>query len=254
MLIDLARNNSTEVLSLAYQTADTNRLRFMLYAVFSLLASLAVAGLAVYFGNKMAWQLEEMNDYLEEKVSERTESLLDTQKELVENNNELARLASTDPLTGLYNRNYMNDILLREHSRYQRYGQLFGIILIDIDHFKRVNDLHGHDAGDLILTQMAQQLKTAVRNSDFVARWGGEEFLICCSTIETWDIKAIAEHIRMTIAETEFDIIHKLTISLGCAIIQPEEDIGSLIKRSDIALYQAKNGGRNQTVVSAAVT
>ncbi len=250
-LIDLQRSNSKDVLSLAYQTSDDNRLRFVLYAVFSILGCLLMATLAVYFGNKMSGQLEEMNDYLEEKVSERTESLLDTQKELLEDNNELTRLASTDPLTGLFNRTYMNDVLKREYSRYQRYRQIFGIIIIDVDHFKQVNDSHGHDVGDLILTQIAHQLKTAVRNSDFVGRWGGEEFLICCTTIETGDIEAIAENIRIAIAETEFGIIKKLTISLGCAIIQPQEEIGSLIKRSDIALYQAKNDGRNQTMVSA---
>ena len=253
-LIDLERTISKDVLSLANQTSGENRFRFVLYAAFSILSSLLMAGLAVYFGNKMSRQLEEMNEYLEEKVSERTESLLDTQKELLENNNELTRLASTDTLTGLYNRAYMNDVLKREHSRYRRYRQHFGIILIDIDHFKQVNDSHGHDVGDLILTQMANQLKTAVRNSDFVGRWGGEEFLICSTTIEAGDIEAIAENIRIAISETKFDIINYLTISLGCAIIQPQEEIGSLIKRADVALYQAKNAGRNQTRVSTVNT
>jgi diguanylate cyclase (GGDEF)-like protein len=252
LLIDLQRENSTELLSLSDETADANRQRFMLYALFTIFASLAVGSIAVYSGNKLTRQLEEMNNYLEEKISERTESLLDTQKELLEDNTNLARLASTDPLTGLFNRNYMNDILQREYSRYQRYGQLFGIILIDVDHFKRVNDIHGHDVGDMVLTQVAQQLKAAVRNTDFVGRWGGEEFLICCSTTDTGDIEAIAENVRIIIAESEFEIVENLTVSLGCALIHPKEDIGSLIKRSDVALYEAKHGGRNQTKVSTA--
>ena len=252
LLIDLQRENSTELLSLSDETADANRQRLMLYALFTIFASLAGGSIAVYSGNKLTRQLEEMNNYLEEKISERTESLLDTQKELLEDNTNLARLASTDPLTGLFNRNYMNDILQREHSRYQRYGQLFGIILIDVDHFKRVNDMHGHDVGDMVLTQVAQQLKAAVRNTDFVGRWGGEEFLICCSTTDTGDIEAIAENVRITIAESEFEIVENLTVSLGCALIHPKEDIGSLIKRSDVALYEAKHGGRNQTKVSTA--
>ena len=252
LLIDLQRENSTELLSLSDETADANRQRFMLYALFTIFASLAVGSIAVYSGNKLTRQLEEMNNYLEEKISERTESLLDTQKELLEDNTNLARLASTDPLTGLFNRNYMNDILQREYSRYQRYGQLFGIILIDVDHFKRVNDIHGHDVGDMVLTQVAQQLKAAVRNTDFVGRWGGEEFLICCSATDTGDIEAIAENVRIIIAESEFEIVENLTVSLGCALIHPKEDIGSLIKRSDVALYEAKHGGRNQTKVSTA--
>ena len=251
ILINLERENAKEVLSLDNETADANRHRFLLFAVFTLVASLAVGSIAIYFGSKLTSRLENMNEYLEEKVSERTESLLDTQKELVENNTNLARLASTDHLTGLFNRNYMNDILQREHSRYRRYGQLFGIIMIDVDHFKRVNDMHGHDVGDVVLTQVAQQLKSAVRNTDFVGRWGGEEFLICCATTDTGNIEAIAENIRLTITETEFDIVDNLTVSLGCAIIHPKEDIGSLIKRADVALYEAKNGGRNQTRVSA---
>lgn len=243
-------DSASEVLLLASQTADANRSRFTFYAVCSILASLIIAALAIYHAQRLSGQLENMSDYLEEIVSERTESLLDTQKELLEDNNELSRLASTDALTGLFNRNHMNDILEKEHSRYLRYGHFFGIILIDIDHFKQINDTHGHDVGDQVLTRMAQQLKSAIRNSDFIGRWGGEEFLICCTAIETDDIRSIAENIRNSIAHTEFDVIDRLTISLGCAIIQQEESIFSLIKRSDIALYQAKNNGRNQTIIS----
>ena len=254
LLHDQQRSNNVAVASMVKESSDENKLRFGLYATFTVLVSLLAAGLAVYFGLKMSRELDNIDDYLEEKVSERTETLLDTQKELIEDNNELARLASTDPLTGLFNRAYMNDILKREQSRYQRYGQPFGIIMIDIDHFKRINDSYGHDAGDLILTQTAKQLKAAVRNSDFVGRWGGEEFIICCTTIDIEDIESIAENIRAFIEETDFDIINTLTVSLGCAIIKPDEDIASLIKRSDIALYEAKNGGRNQTRVSAAIS
>lgn len=249
-LVTTQRNEISDILQLADQAADSNRTRFTLYAVFSILASLVVAALALYYGQKLSHQLEEMTDYLEERVSERTESLLDAQKELIEDNNELARLASTDALTGLSNRSHMDDILNQEHSRYQRHGYRFGIIMIDIDHFKRVNDSHGHDVGDRVLTQMAYYLKSAVRNTDFISRWGGEEFLICCANIESDDIEPIAENIRSSIATAEFDVIDKLTVSLGCAIIQPGESIDNLIKRSDIALYQAKNNGRNQTVVS----
>lgn len=253
-LVTIQRDNASEVLQLATQTADDNRMRFFLYAVFSVIASLIVAALAVYYGQKLTHQLEEMTDYLEEKVSERTESLLDTQKELIEDNNELARLASTDTLTGLFNRNYMGEILNKEHSRYQRHNHRFGIILIDIDYFKKVNDTHGHDVGDRVLAQMAHYLASAVRNSDYIGRWGGEEFLICCTTIETGDIQPVADNIRNFIANAEFDVIDRLTISLGCAIIQPGESIESLIKRADVALYQAKNNGRNKTMVSAVGT
>ena len=249
-LVTMQRNKISDVLQRADQSADDNRMRFTLYAVFLILASLIVAALALFYGQKLSLQLEEMTDYLEERVSERTESLLDAQKELIEDNNELARRASTDALTGLSNRSHMSDILNQEHSRYQRHGYRFGIIMIDIDHFKRVNDSHGHDVGDRVLMQMAYYLKSAVRNTDYISRWGGEEFLICCANIESDDIEPIAENIRSTIATAKFEVIDKLTVSLGCAIIQPGESTDNLIKRSDVALYQAKNNGRNQTMVS----
>ncbi len=250
-LASINYNRSSEVLKLASQTTEANRVSFIFYAVCTIIASLIIAALAMYYAMRLSSQVENMTDYLEDVVTERTESLLDTQKELIEDNTELARLASTDSLTGLFNRNHMNEILEKEHSRYQRHGHYFGIILIDIDHFKQINDTHGHDVGDRVLTRMAQQLKSAIRNSDFIGRWGGEEFLICCTTIETDDIQSIAENIRNNIALSGFDVIDRLTISLGCAIIQQGESIFSLIKRSDVALYRAKNNGRNQTIVSA---
>jgi diguanylate cyclase (GGDEF)-like protein len=245
------REGVQQALERADEIARENRMRFVFYAAFSILVSLIVAVLAVIYGQRLSRQLEDLTDYLEDKVQERTESLLDTQKELLENNDELARLASTDSLTGLFNRNQINDILTNEYSRYKRHKQLFGIIMLDIDHFKPVNDNHGHDVGDLILMQLASQLEKVVRNSDHVARWGGEEFLICCTTIKPGDIFAIAENIREVIDNTDFKVVHNITVSLGCAIIHSHETVDALIKRADIALYEAKNNGRNQSVVSA---
>ena len=250
-LLITQREGVQQALERADEVARENRLRFVFYAVFSILISLTVAILAVTYGQRLSKQLEDLTDYLEDKVQERTESLLDTQKELLENNDELARLASTDSLTGLFNRNRMNNILTNEYSRYKRHNQCFGIIMLDIDHFKSINDNHGHDVGDLILVQLARQLQKVVRNSDYVARWGGEEFLICCTTIRPGEISAIAENIRKVIANTDFKVVHNLTVSLGCAIIHPHETVEALIKRADIVLYEAKNNGRNQLVVSA---
>lgn len=245
------REGVRQALELADEIARENRMRFLYYAVISILISLTVATLAIVYGQRLSRQLEGLTDYLEDRVQERTESLLDTQKELLENNNELARLASTDSLTGLFNRNRMNEILTNEYSRYKRHKQNFGIIMLDIDHFKSVNDNHGHDVGDLILVELARHLKNAVRNADSVARWGGEEFLICCTTIKHGDIFLIAENIREVIATADFNTVNNLTVSLGCAIIHPHEAIEALIKRADIALYDAKNNGRNRSVVSA---
>lgn len=250
-LLIMQREGVRQALEPADEKARENRMRFVFYSAFTILVSLIVAILAIVYGQRLSRQLEDLTDYLEDKVQERTESLLDTQKELLENNDELARLASTDSLTGLFNRNRMNDILTNEYSRYKRHKQSFGIIMVDIDHFKSVNDNYGHDVGDVILVQLARHLEDAVRNADSVARWGGEEFLICCTTIKPGDIFLIAENIREVIATADFNTVQNLTVSLGCAIIHSHETVEALIKRADIALYDAKNNGRNQSVVSA---
>ncbi len=254
-LIKMQQNEAQQVIVVANQTSEQNQHNFTLYAALLIVSSLIVAVLAIFFGrrlsNQLSSQMEEINDYLEDKVNERTESLLDTQKELIEDNNELAKLASTDNLTGLFNRNHMNEILLNEHSRFIRHRHRFGIIMLDIDHFKDINDNYGHDVGDKVLLQLARLFASSTRTTDHVSRWGGEEFLICCTTLETDDIQPIAETIRKIISEAKFEVIGKLTASLGCAIIQSDESIDELIKRADVALYEAKNNGRNQTVVSA---
>jgi len=159
-------------------------------------------------------------------------------------------MALTDNLTGLSNRTHMNQILHKEYSRFERHNQRFGIIMLDIDHFKSINDKLGHDAGDTVLKKLAPIFEKAIRTSDFIARWGGEEFLICCTTIEEEDLLPIAETIRQLVASTDFEQKGQMTASLGCAAIVKGETIADLIKRADVALYEAKNNGRNQSTVS----
>ena len=249
-LTQAQRLDVQKALLVAATDAEDNQNQFVMYAVFSILVSLGVAIMAVWYGQKLSVQLEEINRYLEEKVEERTEDLLVTQRELLEDNTELARLALTDSVTGLSNRTHMGQILQKEFSRFVRHAQRFGIIMIDIDHFKQVNDSYGHDVGDRMLIELSRKFEQATRNSDSIARWGGEEFLICCTTISENDLYPIAENIRKMIVDSEFEIAENITISLGCAMIQEDEKIYQLIKRADVALYAAKNNGRNQTVVS----
>ena len=218
-LTQAQRLDLQKLLLLASNEADDKQTRFAIYAIFTVLVSLGVAVLAIWYGQRLSTQLEDINYYLEEKVEERTESLLDTQKELLEDNTELARLALTDNVTGLSNRTHMGQILQKEFSRYVRHSQRFGIIMIDIDHFKQINDSYGHDVGDKMLIQLSRRFEQAIRNSDYMARWGGEEFLICCTMISEEDLYPIAENIRRIIADSIFDIDEKITISLGCAII-----------------------------------
>ncbi len=249
-LTQAQRLDVQKALLMAATDAEEKQNQFAIYAVFSIMVSLGVAIMAVWYGQKLSAQLEDINHYLEEKIEERTENLLETQKGLLEDNTELARLALTDSVTGLSNRMHMGQILQKEFSRYLRHSQRFGIIMIDIDHFKRINDTYGHDVGDKMLVQLSRKFEQATRNSDYISRWGGEEFLICCTTISENDLFIIAENSRQMIVNAEFEIKENITISLGCAMIQANENINELVKRADVALYAAKNNGRNQTVVS----
>ena len=256
-LTQAQRMDVQKALLLSSSEAEESRTRIAIFSVFAVLVSLTVTTIAIWYGRKLSGQLQDMNNYLEQKIYERTESLLDTQKELLQDKqgllqdkNELTRLALTDSLTGLSNRTHMNQILHKEYSRFERHNQRFGIIMLDIDHFKGVNDNFGHDTGDQVLKKLAMIFENAIRTSDFIARWGGEEFLICCTTIEEDDLLPIAETIRQLLSNTDFETVGQITASLGCAAIVKGETIGELINRADIALYEAKNNGRNQTVVS----
>jgi diguanylate cyclase (GGDEF)-like protein len=249
-LTQMQRLDVEKALLLASQNAQDSRKRITLFSIIAVLISLTVTFIAIWYGRKLSGQLQDTNSYLEQKIYERTESLLDTQRELLEDNSELTRMALTDNLTGLSNRTHMNQILHKEFSRFERHNQRFGIIMLDIDHFKTINDKYGHDAGDTVLKKLAATFASAIRSSDFIARWGGEEFLICCTTIEEEDLLPIAETIRQLVANTPFDHKGQITSSLGCAAIVKGESIGDLIKRADVALYEAKNNGRNQSMVS----
>jgi diguanylate cyclase (GGDEF)-like protein len=249
-LTQAQRMDVQKVLLMASADAEKSRTQIAIFSIIAVIISVTVTCLAIWYGRKLSGQLQEMNNYLEQKIYERTESLLDTQKELLEDNSELTRMALTDNLTGLSNRTHMNRILRQEYSRFERHGQRFGIIMLDIDHFKNVNDKLGHDTGDRVLKKLASIIASAVRSSDFVARWGGEEFLICCTTIEEIDLLPIAETIRQLVANADFDRIGHITASLGCAAIVKGESIRELIKRADVALYEAKNNGRNRSMVA----
>ena len=249
-LTQAQRMDVQKALLMASGDAEKSRTQIAIFSIIAVIISVTVTCIAIWYGRKLSGQLQEMNNYLEQKIHERTESLLDTQKELLEDNNELTRMALTDNLTGLSNRTHMNQILRQEYSRFERHNQRFGIIMLDIDHFKNVNDKLGHDTGDRVLKKLASIIASAIRTSDYVARWGGEEFLICCTTIEEADLLPIAETIRQLVATTEFEQVGQITASLGCAAIVKGETINELIKRSDVALYEAKNNGRNQSMVS----
>ena len=177
--------------------------------------------------------------------------------ELERANKKLAKMAVTDGLTLLFNRRYFQDCLTREFKRLSRHRALplLSIMMIDIDHFKGLNDAHGHQAGDLALKNLSKILKSNVRLTDIVARYGGEEFVIVMPETDMEGTMIVAERIRESVETSEFmykDEVLKTTVSVGVACF-PQEGIRSeedLVKAADTALYKAKELGRNRVVMA----
>lgn len=194
---------------------------------------------------------QEANRQLEVKVAERTEALARA-------NATLQELSARDALTGLYNRRYLDELLVREYTRSYRHREPVSLLLIDIDHFKQFNDTHGHLVGDDCLRLVAACIEEcANRAADTVARYGGEEFCVVLPDTDLEGAAAVAERIRQRVEQLRFEVAGKLvpiTASLGVACHFPSEVDAAeqLIKAADDALYQAKDAGRNR-VVSAPV-
>jgi two-component system cell cycle response regulator len=177
--------------------------------------------------------------------------ILDLQAEVVRGREALRQLATCDPLTALWNRNAMFDILTRELKRAKRESGSISLIMADLDHFKQINDTLGHGAGDVVLQEAARRITTCVRPYDAVCRYGGEEFLIVLPGCDLADATLRAEQIRSAIAATPFQIPEgdvNLTCSLGVTASSGPAgyDAALLAHEADEALYTAKHNGRNR--------
>ena len=160
----------------------------------------------------------------------------------------LKKLANTDYLTGLYNRKYQDKAFRKEFKRTKRYGHTLGVILIDIDDFKKINDNFGHQIGDKVLQDISNILKKYTREHDIVGRWGGEEFLIICPQTDMKGTKALAENLRKKIENFKFLNKMSQTASFGLSINTKTDDMYTLISRTDKALYMAKDANKNCVV------
>ena len=163
---------------------------------------------------------------------------------------ELKRLATTDILTGAYNRTSFDEIIEREIERVKRYDKPLSVIMFDIDHFKQVNDTFGHNVGDTVLKKIAYLVKKIMRKVDYFMRWGGEEFIIISAETDREQAYTLAERIRKRIGNYKFDHIDKITVSCGVAEYQEGDTENSFIKRADDSMYQAKREGRNRVAVA----
>lgn len=204
--------------------------------------------------NEMAIGLQEKerlskeNEELLKQINERAKAL-ETLLKLYE---EASQQARTDALSGLYNRRAFEEHMVQHFLEFKRYNAPFGIVIFDIDHFKKFNDTYGHAIGDNVISAVARALKLTLRLSDIPARWGGEEFIACLPHMDLEGSCVVAQRVRIAVAALELEDavagkLPQVTVSLGVAIAQPgDQTIDAIIERADKGLYTAKESGRNR--------
>jgi len=192
-------------------------------------------------------ELAELNQNLEKQVIERTRELEEA-KQIAE------RLARTDSLTGLKNRRAFFEYAHVVHGSASRFDRQYSVIMIDIDHFKRVNDTHGHQIGDIVIKELANTIEKVIRSADVAGRIGGEEFAIVLPETTAENVTNLAERLRRSFSEINIPAIASdlnLSVSIGVAEYRSDDSsIEDVISRADAALYQAKEQGRNKVIVS----
>ena len=194
-------------------------------------------------------ELEYLNNNLALLVKNKTDDLRLANKRLEKEKEAFKIMSATDQLTGLHNRTQLEEIFEYEKMQSIRYKKSFSIMMIDIDYFKDVNDVYGHQVGDIVLKEFADILRKTFRDVDTLSRWGGEEFLILVPNTDLDGIKEVALRLQITINNKEFSKVGHKTVSIGVSTLQKEDDFISIVKRSDVALYRAKNRGRNRIEV-----
>lgn len=178
----------------------------------------------------------------------------DAETALIHANKKLASLATTDPVTNLVNRRIILSRIEQEKERMQRGGKPFALIMLDVDHFKNINDQYGHGAGDFVLVNLAEMISVSIRKQDEVARWGGDEFLVLLPETDLEGGKTVAEKIRTRINTVPFyyrDTLISVTATYGVGVCEPNAGIGNVIRKADQALYQGKQTGRDRIILSS---
>lgn len=164
----------------------------------------------------------------------------------------LKRQASSDFLTGLANRRQAEELIELELLRFQRYKEQFSVLMLDLDHFKQINDQYGHSVGDQVLREVSLRLSRALRESDSLARWGGEEFMALAPATSLAQAEQLAERLRQALKNQALADNLYITMSVGIAVSEPGDTVEQLVSRADRAMYQAKALGRNQVVTHGA--
>jgi diguanylate cyclase (GGDEF)-like protein len=174
------------------------------------------------------------------------DKLRETQKQLAQKNRELATLSEIDELTQLYNRRKIDQIIDESLAETSHQPFPLALIILDIDRFKRYNDLYGHQAGDEVIRSVAHALSTSARGNDSIGRWGGEEFIIICRDTDADAAVKIAGRLRQKIERTKLQVNDQVTCSFGVTAYRIGDNADSLLKRADDALFTSKQEGRNR--------
>lgn len=207
----------------------------------TVLAALLSSFIALYVQRNMSRLMQGLSD--------KSEQLRISLRDIIEHQHAeqaLQRLAETDSLTGIANRRKFDEMMHIEINRAQRHTLPLTLILLDLDHFKALNDTHGHQIGDAVLIEFARLVARHIRSHDFFARWGGEEFAILATHSDSADTLQFADKLRLLIAEHSFANVGHITASLGLSSLQTDDSIEALLGRADSALYAAKHKGRNR--------
>lgn len=167
----------------------------------------------------------------------------------VELEKQLQHMATTDRLTQVYNRMKFDDELKVQIDWAHSTNNQLGLIMFDLDHFKSVNDTYGHDVGDEVLKRVVEEVSSHIRKSDTLARWGGEEFMIITPLTDIFELKNIAESLRIKIEALDHPKANSVTASFGSSVLRSRDTFLTLIKRVDSALYQSKQDGRNRCTI-----
>lgn len=170
--------------------------------------------------------------------------------ELIDYQRKLEELSQKDPLTGVLNRRAMGSVLSSEVERARRYGRPLSLIYMDLDNFKKVNDTYGHAVGDLVLKRFVDVVNEKLRKTDFLARWGGEEFVALLPETGLEGARRLAERIRTAIEEENFGKPGRITVSMGVTQFRQDDTVETFLSRADKALYQAKRKGKNRVEVA----
>ncbi len=243
---------------------DTTQMIIYLILIFILIFSLIISAISYLIYNSINKNIEYLNSKLTQlqlknssisqskgtndilnDISEKIDITMSELNELEKEKQKAQKQASQDQLTKLYNRHYLDKLFTKLITN----NSDFGVIILDIDHFKNVNDTYGHNIGDEVLIKFAKILQSSLREDDIVGRWGGEEFIVIVFSKDKNILLNIADKIRTAIENEVFSSVGKITASLGVSIHNKGSTIEETIKKADQALYKAKDSGRNMVVI-----